>query len=65
MNPAIDPVIRILPEFLRRMSCRSYGSNAATPVPLACEKVLATIVNLLKKTLIRIGNAEYAEKNKS
>ncbi|MBR0821464.1 DNA topoisomerase IB [Bradyrhizobium liaoningense] len=29
------------------------------------EKVLATIVSLLEKTLIRIGNAEYAEKNKS
>src|SRR3954470_22448332 len=29
------------------------------------EKVLATIVSLLEKTLIRGGNAEYAEKNKS
>jgi DNA topoisomerase I len=29
------------------------------------EKVLATIVSLLKKTLIRVGNAEYAEQNKS
>jgi DNA topoisomerase-1 len=29
------------------------------------EKVLATIVGLLEKTLIRVGNAEYAEKNKS
>jgi DNA topoisomerase IB len=29
------------------------------------EKVLATIVSLLEKTLIRVGNAEYAEKNKS
>src|SRR5579871_1201860 len=29
------------------------------------EKVLATIVSLLEKTLIRIGNAEYAAKNKS
>jgi DNA topoisomerase I len=27
--------------------------------------VLATIVNLLEKTLIRVGNAEYAERNKS
>ncbi|MGC0322544.1 DNA topoisomerase-1 [Bradyrhizobium sp. USDA 326] len=32
---------------------------------LPCEKVLATIVSLLEKTLIRVGNAEYAEKNKS
>lgn len=29
------------------------------------EKVLATIVGLLEKALIRVGNAEYAEKNKS
>lgn len=29
------------------------------------EKVMATIVSLLDKTLIRVGNAEYAEKNKS
>jgi len=29
------------------------------------EKVLATIVNLLKKTLIRVGNDEYAKENKS
>jgi DNA topoisomerase IB len=29
------------------------------------EKVLATIVSLLEKTLIRVGNAEYAEKNRS
>ena len=32
---------------------------------LPWEKVLATIVSLLEKTLIRVGNAEYAEKNKS
>ena len=29
------------------------------------EKVLATIVSLLEKTLIRVGNAEYAAQNKS
>ena len=29
------------------------------------EKVLATIVSLLEKTLIRVGNAEYAQKNRS
>jgi DNA topoisomerase I len=29
------------------------------------DKVLATIVSLLEKTLIRVGNAEYAEQNKS
>jgi DNA topoisomerase-1 len=29
------------------------------------EKVLATVVSLLEKTLIRVGNAEYASANKS
>lgn len=29
------------------------------------EKVLATVVSLLEKTLIRVGNAEYAASNKS
>ena len=29
------------------------------------EKVLATVVHLLETTMIRVGNAEYAEKNKS
>jgi DNA topoisomerase-1 len=29
------------------------------------EKVLATIVSLLETTLIRVGNSEYAEQNKS
>ena len=29
------------------------------------EKVLATIVSLLEKTLIRVGNSEYANQNKS
>jgi DNA topoisomerase I len=29
------------------------------------EKVLATIVSLLEKTLVRVGNAEYAQTNKS
>lgn len=29
------------------------------------EKVLATVITLLEKTLIRVGNAEYAKKNNS
>lgn len=29
------------------------------------EKILATLVQLLEKTLIRVGNEEYAQKNKS
>src|SRR5207247_9258081 len=29
------------------------------------EKVLATVVRLLERTFIRIGNAEYARENKS
>lgn len=32
---------------------------------LSREKVLATIVSLLEKTLIRVGNNEYADQNKS
>jgi len=32
---------------------------------LSREKVLATVVKLLEKTLIRVGNAEYARDNKS
>lgn len=32
---------------------------------LCREKVLATVVQLLEKTLIRVGNSEYAEKNRS
>ena len=32
---------------------------------LACRKVLATIVRLLERTFIRIGNEEYARENKS
>jgi DNA topoisomerase-1 len=32
---------------------------------LCREKVLATVVQLLEKTFIRVGNAEYAEKNRS
>jgi len=32
---------------------------------LAREKVLATIVHLLETTMIRVGNADYAKKNKS
>ena len=32
---------------------------------LAREKILATVVSLLEKTLIRVGNAEYASHNKS
>lgn len=32
---------------------------------LCREKVLATLVQLLEKTLIRVGNTEYAEKNES
>jgi DNA topoisomerase-1 len=32
---------------------------------LGREKVLATVVNLLETTLIRVGNADYAKQNKS
>ena len=36
--------------------------NAARP---AAQKVLATVVRLLDKTLIRVGNDEYARENRS
>lgn len=32
---------------------------------LPCEKVIATVVRLLEKTLIRVGNEEYARLNRS
>jgi DNA topoisomerase-1 len=32
---------------------------------LPCEKVLAAVVQLLEKTLIRVGNEEYARQNRS
>ncbi|MBW7971785.1 DNA topoisomerase IB [Bradyrhizobium sp. BR 10289] len=44
---------------------RARVASDMTRDGLPREKVLATIVSLLEKTLIRVGNAEYAEKNKS
>ncbi len=32
---------------------------------LGPEKILASVIKLMEKTLIRVGNAEYAQKNKS
>ena len=32
---------------------------------LSREKVLATVVHLLERTFIRVGNEEYAKENKS
>ncbi|WP_229169328.1 DNA topoisomerase IB [Bradyrhizobium altum] len=44
---------------------RARVASDMTLEGLPRDKVLATIVSLLEKTLIRVGNAEYAEKNKS
>lgn len=50
---------RLLPELRRRVDA---DMRRAEPCR---EKVLATIVSLLEKTLIRIGNEDYARENKS
>jgi DNA topoisomerase I len=49
----------VLPRLRRRVA--SHIKREGLPR----EKVLATIVSLLEKTLIRVGNAEYANQNKS
>jgi DNA topoisomerase I len=49
----------VLPK-LRRRVARDLSRDG-----LPREKVLATIVSLLEKTLIRVGNNEYANENKS
>ena len=50
-------------EALPRIRART-GRDLALP-GLPREKVLATVVQLLEKTLIRVGNDEYAKQNKS
>jgi DNA topoisomerase-1 len=50
---------RALPRIRRRV-----GNDLAKP-GLVREKVLATVVSLLDKTLIRVGNDEYAKQNGS
>ncbi|MEX2361587.1 MAG: DNA topoisomerase IB [Patescibacteria group bacterium] len=50
---------RVLPKI------RSQVSEDMSKQGLPREKVLATIVKLLEKTMIRIGNDEYAKENKS
>ena len=51
-----------------RARCRRSASACSADLrkaPLSREHVLATVVMLLEKTLIRIGNKEYARANKS
>lgn len=43
---------------------RQVGSDLNLP-GIPREKILATLVTLLEKTLIRVGNEEYAKENKS
>jgi len=50
---------KVLPRFRRRVA-RDIARRG-----LPREKVLATIVYLLEKTLIRVGNESYAKENKS
>ena len=50
---------RALPT-IRRRTARDLGRPG-----LPREKVLATVVQLLEKTLIRVGNEEYARENRS
>ena len=49
----------VLPPLRRRVAADMKRKG------LSREKVLATVVSLLEKTLIRVGNAEYATQNKS
>jgi len=48
---------------LPRIRARVAADMALSDLPR--EKVVATVVNLLETTLIRIGNADYARENKS
>jgi DNA topoisomerase-1 len=50
-------------EALPKIRARTDGDVALPGLPR--EKVLATVVQLLEKTLIRVGNDEYAKQNKS
>jgi DNA topoisomerase-1 len=50
---------RILPRLRQRVAADMKRSG------LSRRKVLASVVSLLEKTLIRIGNADYAKENKS
>jgi DNA topoisomerase I len=50
-------------EALTKIRQRTQADLARTGLP--CEKVLATVVQLLEKSLIRVGNDEYAKDNQS
>ena len=53
------PFARALPRLRRRLAI-----DLREPA-LTKAKVVATVVQLLEKTLIRVGNTEYARTNKS
>lgn len=53
---------RALPRIRRRVR---RDLRAARHGPLGREAVLATVVQLLERTLIRVGHAEYARRNRS
>lgn len=56
---------RLLPFGAVLPNLRSQVDAHMQESQLSRQKVLATIVKLLETTLIRIGNAEYAQENKS
>ncbi|WP_346290246.1 DNA topoisomerase IB [Sphaerothrix gracilis] len=56
---------RLLPFGTVLPDLRSHVDQHIQSPQLSREKVLATIVRLLETTLIRIGNPEYAQENKS
>ncbi|MFE4106242.1 DNA topoisomerase IB [Almyronema epifaneia] len=56
---------RMLPFGLGLSDLRSQVDQHIRQRQLSREKVLATVVKLLETTLIRVGNAEYAQENQS
>ena len=56
-------VSQILPKRFPRFESESIATSKLPGLPR--EKVLATVVRLLERTFIRIGNDEYARQNKS
>jgi DNA topoisomerase-1 len=50
-------------EALPKIRQRTHADLGRPGLP--CEKVLATVVQLLEKSLIRVGNDEYAKENRS
>ena len=56
---------RMVPFGLTLPALREQTEAHMRQKKLSREKVIATVVQLLDRTLIRVGNAQYAQKNKS